>query len=87
MAVIKATIKVDKLGIPFKQHQGNEYIMDMLLESKQFTKERFDGVWIVADCICRQSPFPIFPMQMERIWNFEQMKWRMVVSEQYNNMA
>jgi hypothetical protein len=44
MAVIKATIKVDKLGIPFKQHQGNEYIMDMLLESKQFTKERFDGV-------------------------------------------
>jgi hypothetical protein len=38
LAVINATIEVDEPGIPPTQRHGDEYIMDMILESGQFTK-------------------------------------------------
>jgi hypothetical protein len=38
LAVFNATIEVDEPGIPPKQRHGDEYIMDMILDSGQFTK-------------------------------------------------
>jgi hypothetical protein len=37
LAELNATIEVDDPGIPLTRRQGDEYIMDMILESKQFT--------------------------------------------------
>ena len=37
LAVINATIEVDEPGIPPKQRHGDEYLMDMILDSGQFT--------------------------------------------------
>ncbi len=38
LATINATIEVDEPGIPPKQRQGDEYIMDMILEDGSYTK-------------------------------------------------
>jgi hypothetical protein len=37
LAVINAPIEVDEPGIPPKQRHGDEYLMDMILDSGQFT--------------------------------------------------
>ena len=37
LAKINATIDVDDPGVPPKQREGDEYLMDMILESGQFT--------------------------------------------------